>query len=504
MRTTSAIALLVCGFLLAPMSGPARAAGCPIDGPTAVGVNQAFTLCAVVGGGYSYEWHGPGLASSSVARCVTVTGRGAGTYEYQLIIRSGGVEVDRCSHTVTVGSGGYGSLVCAINGPASIAAGTTANLCGPQSSRHSYRWSGPGGFTANTRCITASSSGTYQLSIINDMTGYARECSHILTVGSTGSARCAIDGPDVVAQGSSAQLCAPASSDAIYRWDGPNNFRSTSRCIVTSTAGTYYLTVRSRSTGVDEQCSHRLDAVDTGVEGCTISGPNSIGSGNTAELCAQSYTNSTYSWIGPGSFRSSLRCIRVNVPGVYRISIRNRTTGALRECSFTLDADDEGDDDADAPASDNCPRTLAFWQQQCRRATNGGPFNPKDFDLAELRAIARRVDELSTHFNWTDDATGLCTALNPARPLTNRKQVIRHYAALMANVAAGELGFTTRNGDAVSLDPGTPGTFLSATTVGELIALTERMLARGRGNFSGLSAQLNAVNRGRGIGVVCQ
>jgi hypothetical protein len=408
---------------------PVHAQGCPIDGPTSVGANQSFTLCGSSGGGYSYEWHGQGFSSSSVARCVTVSGRSAGTYEYELIVRRFGVEYQRCTHTVTVGRGGSGRLTCAI------------------------------------------------------------------------------DGPDVIRSGMPVELCAPTSADAMYRWDGPNDFTATSRCVVVHIPGIYYLTVRSRSTGAEYQCSHRLSAEGTGSSGCTISGPAAIVRGGTAELCSQSYSNSNYTWTGPRGFRSTLRCIRVSSSGVYRVAIRNLSTGSTRECSFTLDdGGDESDesDDGDVLTSDNCPQAVPFWQQQCRRSANGRQVNPNDFAVSDLQQIARRIDELSPYFNWSDDVGGLCAALNPAAPLTHRKQAIRHYAALVANVAAGELGVTTRSGDFVGLEPGTPINVPSANTIGELIALSERMLTRGKGSFSALSQRLNAVNRGRGIGPVCQ
>ena len=343
-------AILACGFAIALFAGSAAAAGCPIDGPTVAEANRSFTLCGEPGSGYTYEWHGQGVSTSSTSRCVTVSGRRPGTYEYELVVRRGGIEIDRCAHVVTVGGVG-------------------------------------GGGTA---------------------------------------------------------------------------------------------------------------------ENCVISGPESIGSGEAAELCSQSFTNATYSWTGPGSFRSSLRCIRVTTPGVYRLVIRNRSTGFVRECSFVVDDAEGGYDDPDAISSDNCPRALPFWQQQCQRASAGRRQNPNDFTLQELRAIARRVDEGSTHFNWSDDLAGLCAALNPSPPMTNRKQVTRHYAAMLANVAAGELDLTTRSGESVRLDPSTPGSFRSAGTVGELMALAERMLRSGRGSFVQLRQQLNAVNSGRGIGPVCQ
>jgi hypothetical protein len=422
-------ALIACGLALTLLVGRVGAAGCPIDGPTSVDANQSFTLCGISGTGYSYEWRGQGLSTAYTSRCVTVSGRSAGTYEYQLIVRRFGFDYENCSLTVTVGGGGYSSPSCSI------------------------------------------------------------------------------EGPDVVRQGMNAQLCAPASSDAIYRWDGPNNYTSTSRCVAVQLAGTYYLTVRSRSTGAEDQCSHRLTAAGTGNQGCTISGPASIAQGYTAELCSQSFSNSSYAWTGPGGFRSTLRCVRVTVPGVYRLGIRNLSSGVVRECSYTLDDGGDGNDgpdDGDVLTSDNCPRAVPFWQQQSRRSKNGRQFTPNDFVLEDLRQIARRIDERSTYFNWSDDIAGLALAMNPAAPLTHRKQAIRHFAAMEANVAAGELGITTRNGDVVSLDPDTPISVASANTVGELIALSERMLTRNRGSFSTLSQRLNAVNRGRGIGAVCQ
>ena len=57
---------------------------------------------------------------------------------------------------------------------------------------------------------------------------------------------------------------------------------------------------------------------------------------------------------------------------------------------------------------------------------------------AEVNAIAAAIDARSGYFNWTNDVTGLRQALNPARPMTKRKRLVRQYAALLANVSAGE------------------------------------------------------------------
>ena len=193
----------------------------------------------------------------------------------------------------------------------------------------------------------------------------------------------------------------------------------------------------------------------------------------------------------------------MSVAGLYSVAVRDRSTGAVRECSYTLEGDN-GVDDGDALASANCPRTLGFWQQQCTRGATARQVSPNDFTPDDLRAIARCIDDRSAYFNWSDDIAGFCAALNPTRPLTNRKQAERNYAALLANVCAGELGITTKSGDTVTLDPDTEGSFGPAKTIGELGALADRMLAGRRGSFARLNQYLTAINRGRGIGPICE
>src|SRR4026207_2065914 len=84
------LALPLTGLASAALVELALAAACPITGPTRVGVSESLTLRAS-SGPYTYEWHGPGLNASSTSRCVPVSGMSAGSYEFQLIVRSAGV-----------------------------------------------------------------------------------------------------------------------------------------------------------------------------------------------------------------------------------------------------------------------------------------------------------------------------------------------------------------------------------------------------------------------------
>jgi hypothetical protein len=184
--------------------------------------------------------------------------------------------------------------------------------------------------------------------------------------------------------------------------------------------------------------------------------------------------------------------------GNYVLTMRNLGTGLTTTCNQVMASDDPGNDNPDAPVSDNCPRSLQFWRGVA--GSNGGTaLNGND-----LLAVARAVDNRSSYLNWSDDVSGFRAALNPGSTLTRRKQVIRQFATLLANVSAGETGLTADDGNQIGLDPDTPVNFGGARTVGELIALTDRLLSSNRGNFAKLNSTLVQINGGRGIGPVCE
>src|SRR6185503_16857568 len=123
----------------------------------------------------------------------------------------------------------------------------------------------------------------------------------------------------------------------------------------------------------------------------------------------------------------------------------------------------------DEVVSDNCPRTVQFWSVACGTV---GERSADRMSPRELRAIAANIDARSRHFNWTNDLTGFCAALNPPRPMTQRKRLVRQYAALLANVAAGD-GYTSDGDSSIGLDLDTPVRYGRANTIRELIDLVE-------------------------------
>ncbi len=199
---------------------------------------------------------------------------------------------------------------------------------------------------------------------------------------------------------------------------------------------------------------------------------------------------------------AATRCITADAPGTYTVTVRNINSGRTESCSQTLAFTGTGsgtgdNDDLDQVVWDNCPRDPQFW----RRAFDG---RVSGVSQAELRTLARLIDDRSTYFNWSNDMQGMREALNPASPLTRRKQLARQYATLLANVIAGEQSSVTDGGDQIRLDLDTRVDFPGAPTVRDLIVLTDRTLKAGRGSYARLNTTLNSVNRGRGIGPVCE
>ncbi len=402
---------------------------------------------------------------------------------------------------------------CQISGPNTANADQSFTLCGPAISGSTYEWQGQS-ITSNTyaRCIGVDglARGTYQFVLIRRVNDVEVErCTKVVNVGgSTGGVEsCNITGPESINQGMTATLCSPQDGLHEYTWTAPNGTTSNAGCISVSEDGTYSLVSRNRITGSSRTCMHRLTVVGSsgGSAGmCDITGPTTIPAGSAVQLCAPSLANTTYRWAGPDGLVSTDRCINADAGGTYYLVMRNVGSGRTTRCSQAMTVVDQGsgggNEDADSPVTDICPRGFQFWRIVSNQSSS---VNGADLTRTELIRLARAVDDKSTYLNWANDVDGFRQALNPGRPLTKRKQIIRQFVALLANVAAGDMGVTAENGSTIGIDADAAVNFGGARTVGELIALTDRLLRANRGDFTKLNATLNQLNRGRGIGSTC-
>jgi hypothetical protein len=163
------------------------------------------------------------------------------------------------------------------------------------------------------------------------------------------------------------------------------------------------------------------------------------------------------------------------------------------------------------PPGTNCPRTPGFWMAQCAQKDNGST----KYNVSQMTSITQKVDALSAFFNWGGSSfSSFCAIEDPPKPMDVRKQAKRQFACLLANVAAGELGLITLNGETVTLDLSTPISCsgLSSTTIGDLIGEVDADLAALEGHildsatttaYGNIIGCCDAINNGIGIGSLC-
>lgn len=235
---------------------------------------------------------------------------------------------------------------------------------------------------------------------------------------------------------------------------------------------------------------------------CLITGALEFCSGDSTQLCGP-VGALRYDWTGPNGFAADTPCITVDAAGLYELTVigADQSTSVCSVTVSVLDCDSE---------LSNCPRGLGFWKQQCAQRGNGST----KFDRAEMDQITACVDDSSDLFEWENDFDGFCSVIDPALPTDIRKQTLRMYATMLANVCAGRLGIVPWNGEPVSLDPATSieCDLEGVQTIADLMAVAETQLAELEGlaltgevraAYGRLKDCIEDVNEGRGIGATC-
>lgn len=286
--------------------------GCTITGNGAICAGQSTQLC-VPAGAAAYLW-----STGATTNCITVTAAGT----YSVIITNANGCTSTCSKTVTVNQGV--PAVCTITGNSSLCIGQTAQLCAPYGYNYTYVWS----TGATTRCITVLCTATFTVSVtVTSSTGCTSTCSKTVVVSPEPAPSCAISGDGSFCVGGSTALCAPAGNGYTYLW----NTGATTRCISVSAAGAYAVTV-TNANGCSSSCSRYVTVSQDPPPVCSIAtGQSALCPGQSTELCAPYGYNYSYVW----STGATTRCITVNAPGTYSLTITN-STGCSSICSTTI------------------------------------------------------------------------------------------------------------------------------------------------------------------------
>lgn len=255
-----------------------------------------------------YVWSGPnGFSSTQRNPTITSAGIGAtGLYSVYTLI-------GQCSSSVaTTYASVISSYNASSNGP--LCVGQNLNLQATEISNASYSWTGPNGFTANTRTafrtgISKADSGIYQVMIsAPGCTNMGPFTTLVVVNDIPTTPTITQNGPLCIGQ--NLNLSASGPSNAAYNWSGPNNFSSTLQNTVRTSVqnsfnGTYSVTVTINGCtslpGSTQVLINNIPSTPTAGN----NGPLCVG--QALSLTASLIPGATYTWTGPNNFSSSLQ-----------------------------------------------------------------------------------------------------------------------------------------------------------------------------------------------------
>jgi PKD repeat protein len=276
----------------------------------------------------SYNWTGPGgwISSDQNPTRTSATTDMTGTYTLTVTDSNGYSDDESTSVIVNAKP----TAIASSNSP--VCEGDTIQLYGGPDGMASYNWTGPSGWNStdqNPTCsgATTDMAGTYTLTVTNS-NGCSDDESTSVTVNTKPTAIASSNSP--VCEGDTIQLYGGPNGMSSYSWTGPNSFISSSQNptipnATTSNAGTYYLTVTYGGCTSDPASTTVVVGTKTTA---TASSNSPVSEGATIQLYGGPNGMTSYSWVGPGGWKSSLRNpIRTGattaMAGTYTLTVNN-------------------------------------------------------------------------------------------------------------------------------------------------------------------------------------
>ncbi|MHC5005086.1 MAG: hypothetical protein ACYTJ0_18410 [Planctomycetota bacterium] len=219
---------------------------------------------------------------------------------------------------------------------------------------YEYDWSGPGGFSADTECITVDVAGDYCVTV-TDANGCTGSACTTLTINP--DPEVSIDPPSAaICEGSMQEFCAVVSSGTApfdYAWTGPGGFAAATDCITVDQPGEYCVLVTDAAGCTGDACATLTVNPDLGV---TIDPPSAdVCEGESAQFCAVPAGGTapfTYAWTGPGGFAAATECITVSDAGEYCVTVTD-AAGCSGSACATLTVNENPSCSIDGPTAAN-------------------------------------------------------------------------------------------------------------------------------------------------------
>ena len=205
----------------------------------------------------------------------------------------------------------------------------------------SYAWAGPNGFTSTTQnpsiaASTLAMAGIYTVTVAGNGTCTATATTNVV-VNCVSPTNVIIGSNSPVAEGSPINFTATSTGGKSYAWAGPNGFTSTTQnpSIAASTlamAGIYTVTVAGNGTCTATATTNVI--VNCVAITSIAAGSNSpINEGQPIKLTASATNVTSYSWIGPNGFSSTLQNPTIEMAASFMTGIYTVTMKSSNSCT---------------------------------------------------------------------------------------------------------------------------------------------------------------------------
>jgi hypothetical protein len=305
-------------------------------GPLNCTLNTVTVTASSSTTGVTYRWVGPGGFTSVVPSFNTSI---AGTYSLTLSAPNGCTAAT--STTVLLDNAAPAGVLASNTGPLTCTALTATVSVTTTTPNVTYRWVGPGGFTATTSSFTANLAGTYSVTLTGT-NGCTAIASTVLSQSIAPPAGVAATntGPLTCTLTTVTVSASSTTGGVLYSWVGPGGFTSTASSFATSVPGTYSVTITntangctttaSTSVGQDITPPANVTATNTGPLTCTLT--------TVTVTASSSTTGVTYRWVGPGGFTSTAASFPTSVAGLYSVTVTG-ANGCTAIASTTIQQD---------------------------------------------------------------------------------------------------------------------------------------------------------------------
>ena len=248
-----------------------------------------------------------------------------GTYVLTVTASAGG---NLCTSTDTVTITGNTTMptVSATGGTLGCGGNTLVNAI-TNAANPTYSWSGPGGFVATTQNPTVTQSGSYIVTVTDNVTGCTNTATATVT-GNTTPPTASATGATLTCAITSVQITASSNiGNATYSWTGPGSFSSTLQNPTVTLNGTYTVVVTNPANNCTNTATALVNLNNTPPVGAaTVSSPISCPT-PIVTLGATPASGATYLWSGPNSFTSTLQAPPANAAGTYTVTVTSNANG---------------------------------------------------------------------------------------------------------------------------------------------------------------------------------